>query len=185
MDSTNVGYATDASTSGNVGAADGVLVLVMTVIVLAVTILMVVGMWKLFVKAGRPGWASIVPFYNTYVMVELAGRPIWWFAVILLVPILNVVFGVIVTIDFVKAYGKSTAYGVFSLFFPFITLPIMAFDDKVRYIGRGVAPVPAAQASFAQPNPPAAEPTVAVPASSEQFGQQPTPPQQSQQPPQQ
>jgi len=89
-------------------------------------------MWRLFVKAGESGWLSIIPILNAYVMIKIAQRPGWWF-LLYLVPIVNFVIGIIVIIDFCKAYGKSTAYGVLTLFFAWITLPIMAFDDS-KYI---------------------------------------------------
>lgn len=142
--------SSSSAASAGTSAAMMVIMLVFVVAMLLVSVLMIVSMWKLFEKAGKPGWASIVPFYNTYVMVEIAGRPAWWFAIILLVPLLNVVFSIIVTIDFVKAYGKGTGYGVLSLFFPFITFPIMAFDKNVQYVaGSGVA-APVAPQTFAQ-----------------------------------
>ncbi len=108
---------------------------VMMLVMFAVLTLMIVGMWKLFEKAGRPGWASIVPFYNTYVMLEIAGRPTWWFAVILLVPVAQTVFSIILAIDFVKSFGKSLGYAVLSIVFPFVIYPVMAWDAQTRYVG--------------------------------------------------
>lgn len=117
-------------------AGIGILVLLAIFVIFALAI---VAMWRLYEKAGKPGWASIVPFYNIFVMLEIVGRPTWWFAVILLVPIVQTVFSVIVAIDFAKSYGKGLWYGLGSLFFPFIIYPVMAWDKNVRYIGPAAA----------------------------------------------
>ena len=176
--SSNVDYATSASDTSSAAAA-GLVMLPLMFIYIAIIVLMVVSLWKLFVKAGKPGWGAIVPFYNTYLMVEIAGRPAWWFAVILLVPVLNVIFAMILTIDFVKAYGKGTGFGVLSLFFPFITFPIMAFDNKVQYTGRGATNAVAPSAASVTP----ATPTEATPAGTPVQPVQPVQGQPSQQPP--
>ncbi len=127
--------STSADPTANIAGFLVGIVLILALI--AVAVLCIVAMWKLFIKAGKPGWASIVPFYNTYVMVELAGRPAWWFAVIILVPLVGTVFSLIVIIDFVKAYGKDTVFGVLSWFFPFVTFPMLAFDKNTHYVGNG------------------------------------------------
>ncbi len=92
--------------------------------------------WKIFAKAGKPGWAAIIPFYNTIVMLDIAGRPLWWFF-LLLIPIVNIVFSVIITIDLVKAYGKPAVWALGLIFLSIIFIPILAFDSS-EYIGRPV-----------------------------------------------
>jgi hypothetical protein len=161
--SSNVNYT--SSSADPSAAAAGLVMLPLMLVYVGIIVLMVVSMWKLFVKAGKPGWGAIVPFYNTYLMVEIAGRPAWWFAVILLVPVVNIVFAIIVTIDFVKAYGKGTGFGVLSLFFPFVTFPIMAFDKATQYV-RSVNTAAA----------PVAAPAPVIPAEQVQPAQQPQPP---------
>jgi Mce-associated membrane protein len=81
-----------------------------------ILVLTIAAMWRVFLKAGQPGWAAIVPFYNLYVLTKIAGRPGWWM-VLLILPGVNIVFGIIVAIDVAKAFGKSTAFGVLGLFF--------------------------------------------------------------------
>ena len=71
--------------------------LVMFLISLIPAILFIACMWKLFAKAAKPGWASLVPIYNTIVMIEIAGKPLWWF-VLLLIPFVNVVFGMLIAL---------------------------------------------------------------------------------------
>src|SRR6202171_5900246 len=51
---------------------------IVIIISLAIAILMIAAMWKVFSKAGQPGWAVIIPIYNIYIMCKVAGRPGWW-----------------------------------------------------------------------------------------------------------
>jgi hypothetical protein len=139
MDSTDMTYGMNEtmSTSGSSATDAAISAGAMTVIVLiylAIFVLVIVSMWKLFVKAGRPGWASIVPIYNSYMVTQIAGRP-WWWLLLMLIPIVGLIFAVIIVIDFVKSYGKGTGFAVLALFFPFIAYPIMALDKNVVYVG--------------------------------------------------
>lgn len=88
------------------------LTFVILAVALIITVFAIAGLWRVFLKAGRPGWAAIVPFYNAYVLAKIAGRPGWW----LLVPGLNLVLGVIVAIDLAKAFGRGALFGVLGLF---------------------------------------------------------------------
>jgi uncharacterized membrane protein YhaH (DUF805 family) len=95
----------------------------------AVIALAIVGLWKVFQKAGQEGWKSIIPIYNTYVMFQIAGRPGWWF-LLLLIPIVNFVVSIILALDMAKAFGKSGAFGFFGLWlFSFIGYLMLAFGD--------------------------------------------------------
>ncbi len=78
---------------------------------LAVIALLVVSMWKIFEKAGEEGWKAIVPFYNSYTLFRIAGRNGWGF-LLMLVPIVNVVVAVMLSLDLAKHFGKSSAFGV-------------------------------------------------------------------------
>ena len=49
-----------------------------TLVVLVLTVLVVVGMWKVFEKAGQPGWAVLIPIFNVYILLKVADRPAWW-----------------------------------------------------------------------------------------------------------
>jgi len=93
---------------------------------LALSIVVIVAVWKVFVKAGKPGWASIIPVYNLYVMVQIAGREWWWFLLIL-IPFVNIVIAAIVSIDIARKFGKQTAFGFGLFLLPFIFYPMLAF----------------------------------------------------------
>ncbi len=90
-------------------------------------------MWRIFEKAGKPGWAAIIPIYNYLVQLEILGRP-WWWLLLLLVPVVNIVIAIIIVFDLAKVFGKSTGFGFGLLFLSFIFIPILAFGDA-RYLG--------------------------------------------------
>ena len=100
-------------------------------VAIAICILSIVGTWKVFTKAGRPGWASIIPIYNLFVLVDMAGKPWWWALVILLVPIVGVpIMLIIASIALAERFGKGTLYGVGIAFLGFIFLALLGFDDS-------------------------------------------------------
>jgi len=104
----------------------------------AVVVVVIVGGWKLFEKAGQPGWAIVVPSYNAYIMLKIAGRPGWWL-LLYLVPLVNVAIAIIVAIDVAKAFGQSAAFGFFMLFLlSGIGYLILGFGDY-HYQGTAVA----------------------------------------------
>lgn len=98
------------------------------IISLAIFIAFIAGVWKTFVKAGKPGWASIIPIYNLIVMLEIAGKPIWWI-ILLLIPLVNIIFGIIVYIDLAKNFGKGLGFALGLIFLSFIFFPILGFGD--------------------------------------------------------
>lgn len=109
--------------------------LVVWLISMAISVVGIAGMWKTFTKAGQPGWACIVPIYNLFVLVEIAGRPILWF-VLMLIPCLNFVIAIMVLIDVAARFGKSAGFGVGLFFLGFIFFPILGFGDA-QYQGGG------------------------------------------------
>lgn len=110
---------------------------ILWVIYVAVIALLIVSMWKLFTKAGKPGWASIVPFYNNIVMLEIAGKPIWWFFM-LFIPFVNIVFAFLTLYHFSKAYGKAEGFSIGVAILSFIFIPLLAFSDA-KYQGPATA----------------------------------------------
>jgi len=100
---------------------------------IAIIVLMVASMWKLFTKAGQPGWAAIVPIYNAIVMLQIAGKPVWWL-VLMLIPFVNIVIEIMVLAGLAEKFGKSGGYVVGMIFLPFIFFPMLAFGDA-QYMG--------------------------------------------------
>ena len=95
---------------------------------LGLIVLTFVSLWKIFEKAGKPGWAAIVPIYNIIVLLEIVNKPVWWI-VLMLVPLVNIVVAVLVYIELAKCFGKSAGFGIGMVFLGFIFLPMLAFSD--------------------------------------------------------
>lgn len=106
----------------------------LSVLYLAVLVVAIATMWKLFTKAGEAGWKSLIPFYNTYTLLRIAGRNGWWF-LLLGVPLVNFVLLIVVAIDLAKHFGKSTMFAIFGLIlFPYVGYLMLAFGDA-KYVG--------------------------------------------------
>lgn len=129
----------------------GLFILVAVLAVVGLVAYVIAAMWKVFQKAGKPGWACIVPFYSGWTQAEIGGKPGWWgllaslaggsridmnsndslprglIAVLVPVGIVCFIFNVLINIGIAKNFGKSTAFGFLLLFLPFIGYPILAF----------------------------------------------------------
>ena len=96
---------------------------------------MIASMWTIFSKAGKPGWASIVPIYNLIVLLEIVGKP-WWWLFLMLIPIVNIVILIIVYHNLSLSFGKGGGFTVGLILLGIIFLPILAFGDA-KYVGSG------------------------------------------------
>lgn len=94
-------------------------------------LLVIISMWKVFTKAGKPGWASIIPFYNVIVMLQIANKPAWWF-LLFFVPVANVIFQIIVLNRIAQAFGKDVGMTIALIFV--VGWPVLAFGSA-RYVG--------------------------------------------------
>ena len=114
-----------------------------TILSLAILVLTIIAMWKIFEKAGEPGWAAIIPFYNLYVLFKITWGNGWKF-LFLLIPIANIVFAIITMVKLAKAFGKNTCnqngiespsgFAVGLIFLSVIFYCILAFDQS-QYLG--------------------------------------------------
>ena len=116
----------DNNTAGNAAAAG--MGIGMMVVWLAIIVLMIAALWKIFEKAGEPGWAAIVPIYNLYILLKIAGRPGWWL-LLYLIPFVGFIIGIIVSIDVAKRFGKGVGFALGLVFLPFIFYPVLAWGD--------------------------------------------------------
>ena len=98
------------------------------VIPLLIALAVIVAMWKVFTKAGQPGWASLIPFYNIYVWCKIVGRPGWWL-ILMFIPFVNFIIAIILCIDLAKSFGKGAGFGIGIVFLGFIFLAILGFGD--------------------------------------------------------
>lgn len=104
---------------------------------LAITLPVLAGTWTVFAKAGKPGWASLVPVYNGLVLLDIAGRPAWWI-LLLLVPLVGVIALIVVCVDVARAFGRSAEFGLLVAFLPWIGLPVLGFG-AAQYQGAAQA----------------------------------------------
>ena len=97
-----------------------------------VSILTIVSLWKIYKKAGKPGWASIIPIYNIIVLLQIADLPLWYL-LLLIIPFANIYAVFKIYIELAHKFGKSTGFGVATVFFSIVCFPILAFDKSVVY----------------------------------------------------
>jgi len=116
---------------------------VIWVIALLLIALMIVAMWILFKKAGKPGWAAVVPFYDQYTLYEITWGNGWRF-LMLLIPIYNIVLAILTYIRLAKAFGKDEGYAVGLVFLPQVFVPMLAFGSAAYHGVPGVTSAPAA-----------------------------------------
>jgi hypothetical protein len=98
------------------------------IVCVVVAVFEIASMWRMFEKAGKPGWAAIIPIYNAIVIIQIAGKPAWWF-LLYLIPIVNIVIAVIVMLNLARSFGKGTGFALGLIFLSGIFIPILAWGD--------------------------------------------------------
>jgi hypothetical protein len=97
-------------------------------IIIAIWTFYIVAGWKIFAKAGEPGWGIFVPIYNLYLICKIAGRPEWWL-LLFFIPLVNIVIGLIVAMDIAKMFSKSSGFGLGLWILSFIFVPILGYGS--------------------------------------------------------
>jgi len=100
---------------------------------LAIIVLIVASLWKIFAKAGEPGWAAIIPIYNAIVLLKIVGRPLWWL-LLMLIPFVGLIFAFIVVFDLARAFGKGGLFALGLIVLGPIFYPVLALGDA-KYQG--------------------------------------------------
>jgi hypothetical protein len=95
---------------------------------LAFALVVIIGMWKTFEKAGQPGWGCIIPIFNVYCLVKIAGKE-WWWLLLYFIPLVNIVIGILVLVGVARNFGKGVGFAVGLIFLPVIFFPILGFGD--------------------------------------------------------
>jgi Family of unknown function (DUF5684) len=103
---------------------------------LSIIVLMIAGYWRLFEKAGQPGWAAIVPIYNVYILLKVVGRPGWWL-ILYFIPLVNVVVDLVVSLDLASSFGRGAGYGVGVWLLPWIFVPVLGLGSA-EYVAPAV-----------------------------------------------
>ena len=125
---------TQAPVDGAVGGAiAGLFGIVFLLAGLAASIFFIVSMWKVYAKAGRPGWGCLIPIYNLYLLLRMAGMSGWWLLACF-VPLLNLVPTFMIPFGVAKNFEKGVGFGVGILLLPIVFYPILAFGEA-RFVG--------------------------------------------------
>jgi len=97
-------------------------------------IIYMVSQWKIYEKAGQPGWAALIPIVNIYFLLKIIGKPTWWMLILFFVPIFNLIFAIWMVNLLAKSFGKGIGCTIGLLLFGFIFYPVLGFGDA-KYIG--------------------------------------------------
>ncbi len=109
------------------------LVMIAGVVGLVIGLFFIACWWVIFSKAGKPGWAAIIPIYNAIVFLDIAGKP-WWWLILLLIPCVNIIIAIIAVHGLSRNFGQGALFTIGLLILPIIFLPLLAFGG-FRYQG--------------------------------------------------
>lgn len=109
--------------------------MIQLVVQILISIPTIIGMWGVFAKAGKPGWAAIIPIYNIIVLLDVAEKPAWW-VVLFCCPIVNIIFSILVSIEVANKFGQGAGFAIGLVCLPFIFYPILGFGSA-EYQGAG------------------------------------------------
>ncbi|MEQ8423733.1 MAG: DUF5684 domain-containing protein [Cyclobacteriaceae bacterium] len=115
--------------SGGIMAAMGAFAFVYLIILVVI----VAGMWKVFEKAGKPGWAAIIPIYNLVILLEIVGKPVWWI-ILLIIPFVNFIIIIILYHQLSLSFGQNVGMTILLLVLPFVAFPLLGFGSA-KYVG--------------------------------------------------
>ena len=104
---------------------------VSVIVGIVVGLIFLVSEWIIFTKAGKPGWAVIIPIYNIIVMLQIVDKPLWWI-ILLLIPGVNVIFGIIIVYNLVIKFGQPGWHVILAMLFSIVYFPYLAFS-KASY----------------------------------------------------
>ena len=106
---------------------------------LAICVTVIAGMWRVFTKAGEPGWGVLIPIYNFYLLCRIAQRPGWWL-ILMFIPIVNLAVAIVLSIDIARHFGKGAGFGVGLAFLGPVFYPILGFGSAEYGSGHGELP---------------------------------------------
>jgi len=122
-----------SSTYGSEGTGFGIVSAIFMLVLCAFVILVVAGVWKVFDKAGQPGWGALIPIYNIILMLKIAKRPLWW-VILMILPLVSIIVAIIVCLDIARYFGKGPGFGVGLALLGPIFFPVLGFGDA-QYVG--------------------------------------------------
>ena len=144
----NYDYSTTSSIAGAAMGGLFAMIMVIVVICLAIAIVQIIGMWKVFKKADQPGWVSLIPIYNQYILCKVVGVNPWWILAVILSPILNIIpvlgsllsmaisiyFLILLCVSTARSFGKDDGFAVGLALLAPVFYCILGFGDS-KYLG--------------------------------------------------
>lgn len=103
------------------------------IVMIVVGILTYVSIWKVFVKAGKPGWTSLIPIYNIVILLEITNKPTWW-VILMFIPFVNIITAFMLTYNLALSFGKDIGFTIGLILLPYVFYPILGFGNS-KYIG--------------------------------------------------
>lgn len=107
--------------------------LIYNIAYIAAIVLSIAGLWGIFTKARKPGWAALIPIYNVVVLLQVIGKP-WWWVILLIIPCVGLIMWIFVSIELAKVFGKGAGYTIGLILLGFAFLPLLGFGDA-KYQG--------------------------------------------------
>lgn len=102
--------------------------LLLSLIRIVISLVTIAGLWKVFQKADKPGWAAVIPIYNLWVLIKVSGNSALMF-ILMFIPILNLYPIIKVPLDIAKKFGQGTGFGIGLIFLSFIFYPLLGFGS--------------------------------------------------------
>jgi hypothetical protein len=104
-------------------------------VVLGMAVFAIVCLWKVYEKAGKPGWACLVPIYNIVVLLEIVRKPVWWL-ILLLIPIVNFIVLIILYRELARAFGQGVGFTLGLIFLNIVFIALLAFGNYDYVYGK-------------------------------------------------
>ncbi|NOY50576.1 MAG: hypothetical protein GXO88_08450 [Chlorobi bacterium] len=98
------------------------------IFIVVVSVIYLAAIWRIFEKAGKPGWAALIPFYNCFVLLEIIGKPYWWFFM-MFIPVVNIIFAVWIFNMLSKSFGQGEGFTLGLILLSIIFYPMLAFGN--------------------------------------------------------
>ena len=101
---------------------------------LFIAVVYIVAQWRIYEKAGQPGWAVLIPIYNVYILLKIIGKPWWWMLLLFFIPGVNIIFAIWMVNLLSKSFGKDVLFTIGLLVLGIIFYPVLGFGDA-KYLG--------------------------------------------------
>ena len=128
----DTGYDVGSAVSTGLGAIFGFVIFIW-IIAIAISVFTIICHWKVYKKAGKQGWESIIPIYNIVVLLQITGQPLWYLALYLIPGVGALIANILIYLELAKKFGQSTGFGIGLALLNPIFMAILAFNKNYVY----------------------------------------------------